>query len=134
MWWTRHQQVSVILTIYALVWYCPFWSTRNQFCVIQFILIFFLCTMLTQCPWFVHVCSWYGSSLLFQELWLLLSCSRCFFRTNIQCSCFFCCCCYCMVYAVVMHSVDMGRFFLPLCSIIWCRLLDRLQHKPYIHK
>ena len=44
-----------------------------SFCVVQFILIFFLCTvaMCTQCPWLVHACSWYGSGLLFQEHWLL---------------------------------------------------------------
>ena len=64
----------------------------------------------------------YGSSLLFQELWLSYLCGGCFLQTKIQCSCF--CRWYCMVYAVVMHSVDMGKFCFPLCSIIWCRLLD----------
>ena len=29
---------------------------------------------------------YYGSGLLFQELWLLSLCSRCFLRTNVQCS------------------------------------------------
>ena len=82
---------------------------------VWYILIFFLCTvaMCTQCPWLVHAM-------------VLASCFKSF-RSHI-----------CVVdisseprfnvhvlsIVVVMHPVDMCRFCLPLCSIIWCRLAD----------
>ena len=71
-----------------LVWYCSFCPIRNQFCVVQLILIFFFFTMFTQCPWLVHACSRYGSGLSFQGIRLLYLCGGYVFRTSVQCSWF----------------------------------------------
>ena len=95
-----------------LVWYCSFCSIGNQFCVVQFILIFFLFTMFTQCPWLVHVMVPACCSKSFGSLICVVDVSS-EQRFN--------------VLSIVMHPVDMGRFILPLCFIIWCRLLD-----PYV--
>ena len=106
-----------------LVWYCPFWSIRNHFCVIQF-----------SSYWFSSFHNVYPTSIgpwMFM-VWFWLAVPRALapvvvkqmFPQN-QGPMFMFCHWYCMVIAVVMHPVDMGRFCLPLWSIIWCRLADR---------
>ena len=94
-----------------LVWYCPFlwWHSSYWF------------SSCSQCA--PNVLGWsmlvHGmvpaccSKSFGSQVW----CGGYFLRTNVQCLCF--------VNAYVMHPVDMGRFFLPLWSIIWCQLADR---------
>ena len=105
-----------------LVWYCSFCSIRNQFCVVQFILIFFLFTMFTQCPWLVHACSWYGYGLSFQELWLSYLCGG-----YVQCSMLMICSCS---WCILWTWVDS---FFHCVSAYDVSLLIILQHKLYIH-
>ena len=80
---------------------------------------------------------YYGSGLLFQELWLCIRVVDVSSepRSNVHVLSL-----YCMVYAVEMQPVDMGRFFLPLYFIRWCCLLnhpvahtDKLYKNRYMH-
>ena len=79
----------------------------------------------------------YGSGFVFPGLWLCIRVVDVSSepRSNVHVLSL-----YCMVYAVEMHPVDMGRFFLPLCFIRWCRLLnrpvaqtDKLYKNRYMH-